>query len=143
MRLKNIFLLLTTWWNGKTLSLMLFTRRHGTLIGADQFGNQYYQHASSKDILHKRWVVYNGYADASRIPPSWKAWLYDEACDPPDNSPDTRKPWIMPYEENLTGTPEAYKPKGSQFSRVSKQGSASKHYTPWTGNDTPSQKEKP
>jgi NADH:ubiquinone oxidoreductase subunit len=23
----------------------------------------------------RRWVIYNGYADASKVPPGWRGWL--------------------------------------------------------------------
>ena len=67
-----------TWWNGATLGTKLFTRRHGRLVGEDEWGNTYYEQREGKGPLGKprRWVIYNGVAEASKVPPEWHAWLH-------------------------------------------------------------------
>ena len=59
-----------TWWNGQTLGTRFFTWRKGTKVGEDQFGNIYYEGLTTFDSegRKRRWVVYNGYAEASAIP---------------------------------------------------------------------------
>ena len=32
-----------TWWNGSTLGTWIYTKRNGTFVGEDLFGNTYYQ----------------------------------------------------------------------------------------------------
>ena len=59
-----------TWWNGATLNTRLFTWRNGVEVGKDAQGNIFYQ---SRDGA-RRWVIYNGEADASRIAPEWHGW---------------------------------------------------------------------
>ena len=78
-RLKDWFLHVFTWWNGAPLGTRLFTRRHGRPVGEDEFGNRYYRAAWVKIDPsvgpERRWVIYNGEADLSRVPPGWRGWL--------------------------------------------------------------------
>jgi NADH:ubiquinone oxidoreductase subunit len=100
---------LVTWWNGQTLGTQLFTSRHGVQVGKDDQGNIYYQTRDAK----RRWVIYNGEAEASRVPPEWHGWLHHSWNEPPTEAPLKRKVWEKPHQENLTGTPAAYAPPGS------------------------------
>jgi NADH:ubiquinone oxidoreductase subunit len=61
-----------TWWNGATIGTALWTRMHGDEVGRDQFGNLYYQ---DKKNPVRRWVIYDGANDGSRVPPDWQSWL--------------------------------------------------------------------
>ncbi|MGV6848507.1 MAG: NADH:ubiquinone oxidoreductase subunit NDUFA12 [Marinibacterium sp.] len=98
-----------TWWNGQTLNTKWWTARNGIRVGNDDQGNVYYR---TKDDS-RRWVIYNGEAEASRIAPDWHAWLHRMTDMPPSQTPLPHKPWEKPHHENLTGTPEAYVPPGS------------------------------
>jgi NADH:ubiquinone oxidoreductase subunit len=105
---------LFTWWNGATLSTRLYTSRHGGLIGEDGFGNKYYE---DKDRIGpagkpRRWVIYNGEAEASKVPPEWHGWLHYIFDEPPGHDYQA-KSWQKPHVENRTGTPGAYRPAGS------------------------------
>ena len=103
--LKRIF----TWWNGQTVGTALWTRRKGTEVGRDDEGNIYYVNADKS----RRWVIYNGEADASRVAPEWHGWLHHMWEEPPSKVPVPNKPWEKPHLPNLTGTPMAYAPAGS------------------------------
>ncbi len=61
--MKTFLLELFTWWNGQTMGTRWFTRRHGVRVGEDSAGNVYYRTADGK----RRWVIYNGVAEASAI----------------------------------------------------------------------------
>lgn len=98
-----------TWWNGQTLGTRLHTWRVGEAVGEDEFGNLYYQSNGGQ----RRWVIYNGEADASRVPPEWHGWLHHIWREPPSRAPVPNKPWEKPHVPNLTGTMEAYAPTGS------------------------------
>jgi NADH:ubiquinone oxidoreductase subunit len=98
-----------TWWNGATLGTQIFTARHGIRVGEDAAGNVFYR---SKDGA-RRWVIFNGEAEASRIAPDWHGWLHHTWDTPPTEAPLPRKAWEKPHVENLTGTPAAYVPPGS------------------------------
>jgi NADH:ubiquinone oxidoreductase subunit len=105
----NSFLRLLTWWDGQTFGTRLFTSRKGTKVGEDAQGNIFYQNADGK----RRWVIYNGDMDASRVSPDWHGWLHHTWDTPPSQAPMVHKPWEKPHQENLTGTPAAYVPAGS------------------------------
>jgi NADH:ubiquinone oxidoreductase subunit len=109
MGILNTLLRAVTWWNGQTLNTQLFTRRHGSKVGEDEAGNIFYQ---TKDGA-RRWVIYNGEAEASRVSPDWHGWLHHTWDEPPTDKPVTHKAWEKPHQENLTGTTEAYAPSGS------------------------------
>ena len=98
-----------TWWNSQTLGTQLFTARRGVKVGADGQGNLYYQTADGK----KRWVIYNGEMEASRVSPDWHGWLHHTWDQPPTTAALAHKPWEEPHLENLTGTAAAYAPPGS------------------------------
>ena len=55
-----------------TFGTWLFTKMRGELVGTDDQGNRYYQ---DRRVIpgrrRKRWVIYNGEAEASRVPPDW------------------------------------------------------------------------
>ena len=105
----SVFRDLFTWWNGQTLGTRVFTARRGKRVGEDEQGNQYYQTRDGK----RRWVIYAGEADASRVPSDWHGWLHHTVPNPPTRAPLPRKAWEKPHRPNMTGTPEAYRPKGS------------------------------
>lgn len=100
---------LVTWWNGQTLTTQIYTARHGQKVGEDEQGNIYYQSRDGK----RRWVIYNGEAEASRVGAEWHGWLHHTWDEPPTVTPLAHKPWEKPHQENLTGTPAAYVPPGS------------------------------
>ena len=100
---------LLTWWNSQTIGTQLFTARKGRKVGEDDQGNTYYQTADGK----RRWVIFKGEMEASRVPPDWHGWLHHTYDKPPTEAPLKHKPWEKPHQENLTGTPLAYAPAGS------------------------------
>lgn len=109
MALMDYFRRSFTWWNGQTWGTQLHTRRFGTRVGEDALGNVYYRNADDSS----RWVIYNGEAEATRVPTEWFGWLHRTWDDPPTEGPPVRKFWEKPSLPNLTGTPRAYAPPGS------------------------------
>jgi NADH:ubiquinone oxidoreductase subunit len=105
----NFILRLLTWWNGQTLGTQIFTARRGMKVGQDEQGNTYYQ---TRDGL-RRWVIYQGEMEASRVSPEWHGWLHHTWDKPPTEAPPRRKAWEKPHVPNLTGTGAAYAPPGS------------------------------
>lgn len=98
-----------TWWNSQTLGTQIFTARRGVRVGEDEQGNIYYQTADAK----RRWVIYNGDMEASRVSPDWHGWLHFTWDQPPTKAPLVHKAWQKPHVENLTGSAAAYAPAGS------------------------------
>ena len=97
-----------TWWNGSTLNTQFYTWRKGNKVGEDAEGNTYYDSAAGK-----RWVIFNGLSEASRVSPEWHGWLHHTWDEPPTDKPLVHKDWEKPHVENLTGTAAAYAPPGS------------------------------
>lgn len=98
-----------TWWNGQTINTQVWTWRFGQKVGEDSQGNVFYQTKDGK----RRWVIYNGESEASRVDASWHGWLHHTFAEPPTVAPLVHKDWEKPHQENLTGTPAAYVPAGS------------------------------
>ncbi len=109
MGLLTSILRAVTWWNGQTLNTQLWTWRKGVKVGEDSQGNVFYENKEKS----RRWVIYNGEAEASRIDPEWHGWLHHTWDAAPTETPLPRKDWEKPHQENLTGTARAYAPKGS------------------------------
>lgn len=105
----SLFLQVFTWWNGQTLGTRLWTNRHGQKVGEDEQGNVFYTNGDGT----RRWVIYNGEVEASRVSPEWHGWLHHTYESPPTEAPLPRKAWEKPHQPNLTGTPAAYHPPGS------------------------------
>jgi len=100
MGILNTLLRAVTWWNGQTLNTQFFTWRKGVKVGEDDQGNIYYK--THDDA--KRWVIFNGEIEASRISPDWHGWLHKTWDEPPTEKPLDRQSWGKPHQENLTGT---------------------------------------
>jgi len=98
-----------TWWNGQTLNTQLWTWRKGVKVGEDSQGNTFYETRDRK----RRWVIFNGDVEASRVDADWHGWLHRTWDEPPSKSPLTHKTWEKPHVPNLTGTGAAYAPPGS------------------------------
>lgn len=108
----KLILQLLTWWNGQTLGTRLFTWRKGERVGEDSEGNVFYQMNDGA----RRWVIFNGEAEASRVSPEWHGWLHFTVDTPPTESKPVRKAWEKEHVPNMTGTPAAYHPPGSILS---------------------------
>jgi NADH:ubiquinone oxidoreductase subunit len=109
MGILNTLLRAVTWWNGQTLGTQFYTWRKGEKVGEDTQGNIFYQSRDGK----RRWVIFNGEAEASRVDPDWHGWLHHTFKETPTDRPLPTKVWVKPHQENLTGTALAYAPAGS------------------------------
>ncbi|NDR55767.1 MULTISPECIES: NADH:ubiquinone oxidoreductase subunit NDUFA12 [Aliiruegeria] len=110
MGILNSVLRAITWWDGQTYGTQFFTSRHGEKVGEDEQGNVYYRNEDDS----KRWVIFDGEIEASRIPPDWHGWLHKTFDKPPSERPLVHKDWEKPHIENMTASPElSYKPAGS------------------------------
>jgi NADH:ubiquinone oxidoreductase subunit len=104
-----------TWWNGTTFGTQwTLLTRGARKIGTDEFGNRYFEEPKpSLEGRKRRYVIYNGYADASRVPSDWHGWLHHTFDIPPSEEPLLRRAWELDHKPNLTGTVHAYRPAGS------------------------------
>lgn len=122
-----------SWWSGATIGTLFTVGRRGRLVGEDEFGNRYYEARDrvSYDGRRRRWVIYNGYAEASKVSPDWHGWLHYTFDEPPTEDPLLRRRWERDYEPNLTGTPMAWRPQGS-LAVDGKRPAATGDYESWT-----------
>ena len=95
-------------------------------IGVDDYGNAYFldkKRSTANNGRERRWVIYEGDVEASKVPPEWNAWLHHVTNVIPRKS---RKPkWIKEHLPNQTGTAKSLNSKSSN----------NKIYTPWKPND--------
>ncbi|MGJ4855325.1 NADH:ubiquinone oxidoreductase subunit NDUFA12 [Labrys sp. KB_33_2] len=127
-----------TWWNGSTIGTRFWTSRKGERVGEDEFGNVYYRTkggAVDPTIgVQRRWVQYNGYAEATAIPPGWWGWMHHQIDTPPSETEYKPRDWQKPHRPNQTGTVNAYHPKGSMLSHGHRQ-AATGDYQAWSPGD--------
>lgn len=111
----GVFREIFTWWGGNTIGNRVHTWWCGKLIGADEFGNTYYESRSGTGPFGKprRWVIYQDIAEASLVPPAWHGWLHYTVDVPPTDDHHQARHWELDHKPNLTGTPDAYRPAGS------------------------------
>jgi NADH:ubiquinone oxidoreductase subunit len=125
MQIKLFLLHFFTWWNGANLNTRIHTDKHGELVGHDEFGNAYYRTRGGKIDpglgFERRWVIYNGVAEASMTPPGWNGWLHHTVDVPPTEETYAARAWELPHRGNPTGTPAAIRPKGSTLRRGPRQ----------------------
>jgi NADH:ubiquinone oxidoreductase subunit len=119
----------------------LFTRWYGELVGTDEFGNRYYREKGNRKLRkgggfhsrERRWVMYAGEPEASRVPPVWHGWLHHTNNEVPNPGLLVKRPWQKEHIPNLTGTALAYRPPGSVL-RGGHRAKATGDYEPWTPN---------
>jgi len=116
-----------TWWNGQTIGTRFFTWRKGVFVGKDSAGNSYYTERGG----NRRWVIYNGEADASAIPSGWHGWIHHRVDTPPTQESYRPRDWQIAHKPNMTGTAAAYRPQGSILTPQSRP-AATGDYDAWT-----------
>lgn len=122
------------WWDGTTWGTSFTTWLRGELVGTDEAGNTYYRSKGGKIDpafgYERRWVIYNGEAEATKIPPGWYSWMHHLSDQVPDGSYKPRE-WQQAHQPNKTGTAEAYHPQGSIL-RPDPAAAVKKGYDAWT-----------
>ncbi len=111
----------------------MITWLRGEPIGADQFGNRYFQDRKPARAgrRRRRWVVYDGEDEASRVPPEWNAWLHYTIDAVPEDAGMAHRDWQKAHIPNMTGTPDAYRPAGHAL-RGGNRPKATGDYEAWT-----------
>ena len=126
-----------TWWDGATLGTSLWSWRHGEKVGTDAQGNAYFRSKSKqRGGPERRWVIYHGANDASRVPPEWHGWLHgafaggENGGVPESNLPPAHV-WEADYSPNATGSGTAYRPAGA-LERGGRRAAATGDYEAWS-----------
>lgn len=123
---------LLAWWTGNTIGTR-FTlwKAKAMLVGEDEFGNRYYRAPELYEGQgERRWVIYKGEAEGSKVPPAWHGWMTHTVDVPPSEESFTPRAWQKPHRPNQTGTPQAYRPPGSILA-ANERPRATGDYQPW------------
>lgn len=122
-----------TWWDGATIGTSVFSALNGEHVGTDAQGNRYYRSAKkmTTDGRERRWVIYEGANDASRVPAEWHGWLHHSYDEVPESHLPPPRIWETEYTPNATGTPQAYRPQGA-LERGGKRARATGDYEAWS-----------
>jgi len=111
--MKDFLLEMFRWWHGQTWGTRWTIWRGGFKpVGTDEFGNQYFRSPTDR-----RFVVYNGVAEATKIPPGWHGWMHHRTGLTPLEEGYVAHPWEKAHMENMTGTALAYRPDGSLLNK--------------------------
>ena len=126
-----------TWWDGATIGTLLNSALKGEQVGTDHQGNRYFR--AKKRVpagqpfagRERRWVLYNGANDASRVPAEWHGWLHGSYDGVPESFLPPARIWETEYTPNATGTVAAYRPAGA-LERGGKRAAATGDYEAWS-----------
>lgn len=85
--------------------MKFFIKKTASFLAKDKFGNEYYVSRFRKDYLgrNKRFVLYKGKNEPSKVSAGWHAWLHYMVDRVPMETIATHVP-------NLTGTKHAHSP---------------------------------
>ena len=119
---------LFSWWKNPPLGTSLFTAWKGEPVGSDAYGNRYFRERGGR-ANPRRWVMYSGDVEASKVPAEWHAWLHRTTDAVPVEGRKAHS-WAKPHEPNLTGTQAAYRPPGS-LAASGERPRATGDYEPW------------
>ena len=119
-----------TWWNGASWGTMVGLGGKSR-VGEDELGNVFYEGGKDTGGRPRRWVIYNGSNDASRIAPEWFSWLHHQIDDVPERALPPARRWEKPAEPNRTGSPLAYRPAGAAGAGQNRA-AATGDYEAWT-----------
>jgi NADH:ubiquinone oxidoreductase subunit len=121
-----------TWWDGATVGTLLNSRLTGEHVGTDAQGNSYYRARKRlPDGRERRWVIYRGANDASRVPPEWHGWLHGTFDGVPESYLPPARIFEVDYTPNATGTATAYRPQGA-LERGGRRARATGDYEAWS-----------
>ncbi len=96
------------------IGTLLQTFLRGKEVGCDSFGNRYYRErgtprpSNGGRVRQKRWVIYAGEPEPTKVPPEWHLWLHHTADAPLIET--GHRAWQKPHSANKTGTTDAWMP---------------------------------
>ncbi|CAO5677811.1 MAG: hypothetical protein NEHIOOID_00142 [Holosporales bacterium] len=93
----------------QNLFFLIKSKIFGVECGQDLSGNRYFHH---KNNPQKRWVIYKGNNEATKVSPQWHGWLHGYLDAPLDED--------APSFPNMTGTSYAHNPDKTPYPHKSK-----------------------
>ena len=133
----GFFSKLFTWWDGATIGTLVNSMFTGEQVGTDAQGNRYYRSRKRRAAgqpgagSERRWVIYSGANDASRVPAEWHGWLHNSYDGVPESYLPPPRIWETEFTPNATGTPLAYRPQGA-LEHGGHRARATGDYEAWT-----------
>lgn len=120
-----------------SIGTLIFTALFGKKVGEDKYGNKYF-HSSAplgkyvgRYNKERRWVIYNGKSEPSKVPPVWHGWLHYNTDTAPDKESSKKVySWEKDHLPNLTGTDFSYLPPGHK-KKSGLRDKATSDYSPW------------
>ncbi len=104
----------------------------GRKVGEDALGNRYFIERPLFKLPNgkqrRRWVVYKGVGEGSKVSPQWHGWLHFTTDDVPREGQGPKYTWEKPPCSNLSGTTWAYLPP---FHTIVRKGKDKRHYKAW------------
>ena len=115
-----------------TIGTLIYTALKGHSVGEDAYGNRYYEARSEVTATghKKRWVIYKGLAEPTKVPPHWHGWLHYTTDVLPTEQNPLAYTWMKEPLPNLTGTKLAYVPQG-HVNRGGERAATVADYEPW------------
>ncbi|CCQ73701.1 NADH:ubiquinone oxidoreductase subunit NDUFA12 [Magnetospira sp. QH-2] len=110
---------------------LIYTWLKGEQVGKDQYGNRYFRNRKKLQGRERRWVLYKGSREASKVPPEWHAWLHHTVEEPLTDDASDAAAWQQEHLPNLTGTQFAFVPPGHDLAG-GKRSKATGDYQAWT-----------
>jgi NADH:ubiquinone oxidoreductase subunit len=109
---------------------LIYTWLNGRQVGVDSYGNRYYESRKALPGTYRprRWVLYKGAMEASKVPAEWHAWLHHTTETPIKAE---QRAWEKEHQPNLSGSVHAYLPPG-HLARGGERDRATGDYEPWT-----------
>jgi NADH:ubiquinone oxidoreductase subunit len=126
-----------TWWDGATVGTLFNSALTGEKVGTDAQGNTYHRAKKPRRAgdafggTERRWVIYAGANDASRVPAEWHGWLHHSYDEVPESHLPPARIWEADYTPNATGTAAAYRPAGA-LERGGQRAAATGDYQAWS-----------
>ncbi|MEJ0009779.1 MAG: NADH:ubiquinone oxidoreductase subunit NDUFA12 [Alphaproteobacteria bacterium] len=113
-----------------TIGTLLHSFLYGRYVGRDEFGNRYYEARRARNTFEpkRRWVIYRGQAEPSKVPASWHGWLHYTLARPLEKPRQYN--WQKEHLPNLTGTSARYVPQG-HITKGKGRAPATADYEPW------------
>lgn len=92
----------------------------GKKVGEDQYKNKYYVLAFKNYLgKHKRFCLFYGLPEATKVPPNWADWMAHRTNFAPSSSYTPKYSWIMPSLPMLTLSKYKYRQlKHSKYNSV-------------------------
>ena len=93
-----------TWWNGATIGTHWWAMPAASTSAPMRRATSTTARRPAEGARERRWVIYDGANDASRVPSEWHGWLHGAFDDVPESHLPPARIWEADFTPNATGT---------------------------------------